>query len=80
VDESAVMTVHAFSSALAAEARLTTPRAARATVHLLNFISSSDPLSVLFLFSLHLNKRVKPVYPRTKTGAFAGTHRENHFD
>src|ERR1039457_1051167 len=42
VEERAVITGLAFSSALAADDKLTTPRAARATVHLLNFISSSD--------------------------------------
>jgi hypothetical protein len=42
VEESAVMTGLAFSSALAADAKLTSPRAARATVHLLYFIRSSD--------------------------------------
>ena len=38
------MTVLTFSSALAADARLTTPMAANPIVHLLNFISSSDIL------------------------------------
>jgi hypothetical protein len=33
---------------LAADAKLTTPRAARATVHLLNFIRSSDISIVMF--------------------------------
>jgi hypothetical protein len=55
VDESAVMTVLAFSSALAADARLTTPRAASAIVHLLNFISSSDSF-VLSFFGLVASK------------------------
>jgi hypothetical protein len=38
VFESAVCTALNFSSARAADARLTTPTAARPTVHLLNFI------------------------------------------
>jgi hypothetical protein len=36
-----------FSSALAAETKLTTPAAASATVHLSNFISSSDLIDLI---------------------------------
>src|SRR5262245_41736554 len=42
VDDSVVRTGLVFSSALAMDVRLTTPRAARATVHLLKFIRLSD--------------------------------------
>src|ERR1051325_7423330 len=42
------MTALTFSSALATDPRLTTPRAARLSVHLSNFISSSDVLMVIF--------------------------------
>src|SRR6185503_9376124 len=51
VDESAVKTVFAVpvsSAAFAAEARLTTPTAAKPIVHLLNFIGSS---SLVYFFA-----------------------------
>src|SRR5689334_7714066 len=68
------MTVLAFSSALAAEARLTTPTAAKPNVHLLNFILFLRLcwfLSLTSLVFMHF-RRVKPVYPCTQTGAFVG--------
>jgi len=50
VDASAVITELGCSSALAVDARLTTPRAASAIVQLLRFISSSDIYGSLFGF------------------------------
>jgi hypothetical protein len=70
VGVSAVTAELVFSSALAADAKLTTPTAASATVHLLNFIRSSDVSAHYVLFHIICIQRVKPVYPRTKTGAF----------
>jgi hypothetical protein len=77
VEESAVWTAFAFSSALAADARLTTPTAAKPNVHLLNFIVPPNIcLSMFSCLTLHL-MRIKPVYPRTKTGAFEGEPRKS---
>jgi hypothetical protein len=64
VDESAVATVLGCSSALAADARLTTPTAARPSVHLLNFILVPPMLLVPFCFYMHW--LVNTVYPCTK--------------
>src|SRR5690349_19630429 len=64
VEESAVITALAFSSALTADARLTTPTAARPSVHLLNFILVPPMLVVLVCFYMHWG--VNTVYPCTK--------------
>ena len=53
VEESAVNTELGFSSALTADAKLTTPRAASATVHLLNFIRSSDMIVSILAYLMH---------------------------
>src|SRR6266576_2243365 len=67
VEESADCTALSFSSALAAEARLTTPTAAKPKVHLLNFIwfLRCYLLFVVLFGALHF--RTKPVYPGTNT-------------
>jgi hypothetical protein len=67
VDESEVSTVLAVvaSSALTAEARLTTPTAARPNVHLLNFIGSSSVVYLLLNTSIRTQTWGKNSLPRT---------------
>src|SRR6185369_12274519 len=68
VEESAVCTALNFSSAFAAEARLTTPTAAKPMVHLLNFIWFLYVGCCLFLvLFMYMHFRVKPVHPGTNT-------------
>src|SRR6516165_6904212 len=62
--ESAVCTVLIFSSARAADARLTTPIAARPTVHLLNFIWFLRCCLLMFFRLVPVHFRVKDSLPR----------------
>src|SRR6516225_10488391 len=64
VFESAVCTELIFSSARAADARLTTPIAARPTVHLLNFIWFLRCCLLMFFRLVPLHFRVKDGLPR----------------
>jgi len=52
VEESAVITELAFSSAVPTAGRLTSPTAAKANVHFSNFIRSSDLFGLLVTFPI----------------------------
>ena len=61
VDETAVITwLIGFSSACAIDPRLTTPPAARANVHLLNFIRSSCDDVLVRFYQIQAQKTVCP--------------------
>src|SRR5437899_8860685 len=101
VEARAVKTELAFSSALATIARLATAVAVKPTVHLFNFIGSSDVIDFSVWFYCYfgrqadcpvrvfiqfldrreacpacIKERVKPLYPRTKTGFISAIHRQ----